>query len=58
MASTNISTPEWVVQLESPPAAKAKASSIPDPPGFSGAGSKVRNRVRRLRTQTARANSP
>lgn len=44
MSSTNASIPEWAVQLESPPAAKSKASSIPEPPGFSGVpGSKVRS---------------
>lgn len=36
--------PQWVIDLNSPPISKPKSSSIPDPPGFTGAptsGSKV-----------------
>jgi hypothetical protein len=34
--------PKWVLDLQSPPPAKSKAGSIPDPPGFqSSSGSKV-----------------
>ncbi|KAK3187370.1 hypothetical protein K4F52_003715 [Lecanicillium sp. MT-2017a] len=41
MPASNVAAPQWVAQLESPPAAKSKVNGIVDPLGFSGAsGSK------------------
>jgi len=37
MSLTTSTTPTWVAQLESPPAAKSKGNNIRDPQGFSGA---------------------
>ncbi|ORY59665.1 uncharacterized protein BCR38DRAFT_488684 [Pseudomassariella vexata] len=34
MSKSNV--PKWVADLESPPPAKAKNASIPDPPGYTG----------------------
>ncbi|GAO16023.1 hypothetical protein UVI_02056020 [Ustilaginoidea virens] len=34
-AATTLTTPDWVAQLRSPPAAKSKVPGIPDPVGFS-----------------------
>lgn len=33
--------PQWVIDLNSPPAAKPKSTGIPDPPGFTSTVSKV-----------------
>jgi hypothetical protein len=33
--------PQWVMDLNSPPASKAKPSSLPDPPGYSSTTTKV-----------------
>ena len=37
MAAQPPPTPKWVLDLNSAPSAKPKASSIPDPPGFTAA---------------------
>ncbi|KGQ08304.1 putative membrane protein [Beauveria bassiana D1-5] len=38
MTSKASTVPQWVQQLQSPPAAKSKAPGIVDPPGFAGSG--------------------
>lgn len=47
--------PQWVIDLNSPPAVKPKSTGIPDPPGFSAAASGNRKQVSSSTKSTVRA---
>ncbi|KAH7370396.1 hypothetical protein BKA65DRAFT_16296 [Rhexocercosporidium sp. MPI-PUGE-AT-0058] len=47
--------PQWVLDLTSPPTAKSKSASIPDPPGFTAAASGNKKQQSSSKTTTVRA---